>query len=1074
MYCHDIALAFQLLGFVKYIQTENGVKPTICVDWKKVDAHADRVSKSKTRIYIDHECLRWTPLLTPTVNPFREEKSDNEKDAPKQETADIVVPLPEKIILETQQGVKMRKGRKRKISGTPKIQKTPRNEKSAAPAVPESTLKVEEEHEVEITSSGRRRTRPSKFNETTYADVKPKAHEGSKRKRNESATSDKDPLEIEKKKPKVETPVVEKPKTGRRSAAVADTPAIEETPKAKGVKKAVVETPEINAQSTRSRRSATASIADKTSERWSQRRKRLQTDVKAKETEEKPVEKPVVEMPKLKPVDESPSVTESSAVVPALLPQVKKVKQRRKKRGWVKGRSRAKLKQLTLPEFIKIKRESESESILSDEENKKASSANHNIDVHESKSGKTKEDIKRASRISAEEDSSAEADDEMENDELLPKERAITSPNTKYKYANLEKNETVKKQEPPEKSVKEEPEKAQKTVEADKVQVSETKEQEAKVSNSNSAVEEKVPDKEEAAVKARKSLIPDEPVIPADYSTSESETEIDGHKIKSISHREILEISKQSTNTLPPKEEDKVNKDSQKSESVEEKPIEAPKEAIENTEIPPEPLPALATETEKVKAQPEPIVEPPKIPEEETNACKEKLTVVPKVEEAVVAEECKPKSDDGPKLKSPVIANDIPKQVVEKSEPKAEERTKKSVSTETDIIGIEKQEKKSKPDSRCPTQEVKEPVKPKEEPKVQPKQESPPKVEARHKQEKYEDKRFHQKHEEKSFETKPKMSQLENENLLAKQEFAMASSNYMTQAQYQWQWERLAWEKGIYFDHKRDYQSYAMPLHIPSIDVLPKQLPTEKEKSMLKSHRHESKSGTKNKDGKEKSSPKKDERTKAKTEALPNQVGEVCRSSVIGAQLRPIDEKTIPKAKPSEIIETAPAIETHHKLDDSLQQPVTQLPASLKHTPPTPSAPDIPSMGVYTPDSTTNSVHSLHYGQCDIEMSQLGLESPTSISSDMASQNSVEAVRPPSVIPSHQQPPVQVPQPPPQTNYDCTIQHNLQNSMHSQVQQNITVPASSPTVNNPAMQMPTGGQHQVNSSKRQMQQQRNR
>lgn len=27
-----------------------------------------------------------------------------------------------------------------------------------------------------------------------------------------------------------------------------------------------------------------------------------------------------------------------------------------------------------------------------------------------------------------------------------------------------------------------------------------------------------------------------------------------------------------------------------------------------------------------------------------------------------------------------------------------------------------------------------------------------------------------------------------------------------------------------------------------------------------------------------------------------------------------------------------------------------------------PSAPDIPSMGVYTPDSTTNSVHSLHYG----------------------------------------------------------------------------------------------------------------
>ena len=67
-------------------------------------------------------------------------------------------------------------------------------------------------------------------------------------------------------------------------------------------------------------------------------------------------------------------------------------------------------------------------------------------------------------------------------------------------------------------------------------------------------------------------------------------------------------------------------------------------------------------------------------------------------------------------------------------------------------------------------------------------------------------------------------------------------------------------------------------------------------------------------------------------------------------------------------------------------------------------------MGVYTPDSTTNSVHSLHYGQCDLDVSQLGLESPASIASDLASQNSVE--RPPSALPtmrSQQQQIIQVP-----------------------------------------------------------------
>lgn len=85
-----------------------------------------------------------------------------------------------------------------------------------------------------------------------------------------------------------------------------------------------------------------------------------------------------------------------------------------------------------------------------------------------------------------------------------------------------------------------------------------------------------------------------------------------------------------------------------------------------------------------------------------------------------------------------------------------------------------------------------------------------------------------------------------------------------------------------------------------------------------------------------------------------------------------------------------------HSPESGKTTPHLDNPNSVKRTPP--SQTDLPSMGVYTPDSTTNSVHSLHYGQCDLDVSQLGLESPTSIASDLASQNSVE--RPPSALPS--------------------------------------------------------------------------
>lgn len=193
MYCQDIALALQLLGFIKYIPNEEGTnRAVISVDWEKVEKHAEKVARSKTRIPIDHECLRWTPLVPAAVNPFREPKSDDDKESAIEPTADIVVPMPEKIIIETQQGVKLKRGKKRKIStAPPRTPKTPKLEPKTPVSV---SVENSDNVEVEITSSGRKRTRPSKFNETTYADVKPKiTGEGTnKRKRNESDDVDGD------------------------------------------------------------------------------------------------------------------------------------------------------------------------------------------------------------------------------------------------------------------------------------------------------------------------------------------------------------------------------------------------------------------------------------------------------------------------------------------------------------------------------------------------------------------------------------------------------------------------------------------------------------------------------------------------------------------------------------------------------------------------------------------------------------------------------------------------------------------------------------------------------------------
>lgn len=888
MYCHDIALALQLLGFIKDIPDDTDTKPVISVDWKKVDLHAERVAKSKTRIHIDSECLRWTPLLTPTVNPFREDKSDTEKDTSVNETADIVVPVPEKIIIETP-GVKLKKGRKRKISATiPKTPKTPKNEIKDG--------NVTEEQEVEITSSGRRRTRPSKFNETTYADVKAKPHtENNKRKRNEPNAGE---AENDRKKQKTETCEKQQPEITPKEKEVAAEKEPQKRPKETAI-------PE-NTHGTRGRRAAKT---EKTSERWSQRRKRIQT--KAKEEKPKAVEAPPAqeEMPDLKPAEEPLREPATTTAAPTLSPQVKKTRPpRRRKRGWVKGRSRQKpMKQLTLPDVVK-KLESESESVLSEKsdyeellERKQISSANHNNkDSHEIKT-KSKEEIKRAKRISAEEDSSAEADDEMETDELVTKDSTNKPPASKYKYSTpesreLKKNTTEKEivsqkevatqketvnqketvsqqEEPPRAKTPEklaeviEPETPKKETDAPKaIETSEDKN--ASVEPNPKIIENVADTKKDANVEEKVTVVED--------STSESETEIDGQKIKTISHREILEISKQSTIIpTPVKQEEQSNKPTANEKPVEEitpekcKPDETlpqPKTVINQTENNTSPEKAIEEKPVEIPAPEPEKTEKPSVPMHVVEQLP--LPVIPKVEESPVrTEENKPKVEECRKVLNNPTSEDA-KHVIKSNEDKEKEKPKKA---EIDVK--DKLEKEKKPKSEVKTPEMKECVKPKEEPKMQPKHEAPPKTETKHKQEKYEEKRYHQKHEEKSFDAKPKMNQMESENLLAKPEFSMTSPNYMTQAQYQWQWERLAWEKGLYFDPKRDYQSYAMPLHIPPIEVLPKQIPTEKEKSLLKSHRHESKHSQQNtmKKEKEKSSPKREEKSsKSRTETVVN------------------------------------------------------------------------------------------------------------------------------------------------------------------------------------------------------------
>ncbi|CAK1550353.1 unnamed protein product [Leptosia nina] len=156
MHMNDIAVTFQLLGFVRYIPSDDSVKLGICVDWNRVDNHMKKL-RAKPRLEIDPECLRWTPLLAPTVNPFRspEENSGN------QETENDGELKTESEHTETEPDMPVSKVEEASI--VEKAFETP----------------------VEVTSSGRRRTRPLKYSESTYQTT-PNISEGSRKRKREA------------------------------------------------------------------------------------------------------------------------------------------------------------------------------------------------------------------------------------------------------------------------------------------------------------------------------------------------------------------------------------------------------------------------------------------------------------------------------------------------------------------------------------------------------------------------------------------------------------------------------------------------------------------------------------------------------------------------------------------------------------------------------------------------------------------------------------------------------------------------------------------------------------------------
>lgn len=196
MHLNDIAITFQLLGFVRYLPSEDSVKLGLCIDWNKVDNHMKKL-RSKPRLEIDPECLRWTPLA-PISNPFR---------SPEENSADQDTEADEANKSESED------------TATESETVTPKPDAKAeakAEEIPETP--------VEVTSSGRRRTRPLKYSETTYQTTPVATDTGRKRRRDNNRKIS----ETVEEKVEDETPRRQRSKSVARRASKAKQMEMEE------------------------------------------------------------------------------------------------------------------------------------------------------------------------------------------------------------------------------------------------------------------------------------------------------------------------------------------------------------------------------------------------------------------------------------------------------------------------------------------------------------------------------------------------------------------------------------------------------------------------------------------------------------------------------------------------------------------------------------------------------------------------------------------------------------------------------------------------------------------------------
>lgn len=179
LYVPDIALALQLLHFVRCIKRDGDFKYQILfsINWDKVNAHYEKMLRQQNRIFIDPECLRWTPLLTPALHMLKSDSEDETSilidDNNKSTSPDLSI---------AEMASKQSRG-SRKSQNTKSVQnhkalserQSRRSDVNLIQNVDKSQLETPPSttSQVEITSSGRRRMRPVKFND--FADIKPKS-----------------------------------------------------------------------------------------------------------------------------------------------------------------------------------------------------------------------------------------------------------------------------------------------------------------------------------------------------------------------------------------------------------------------------------------------------------------------------------------------------------------------------------------------------------------------------------------------------------------------------------------------------------------------------------------------------------------------------------------------------------------------------------------------------------------------------------------------------------------------------------------------------------------------------------